>query len=68
MLQGCLFHATFLPNTKTTCCGTSLYRRFYLNAFPWPDGVSQDLSPTTIVEGFILNFNLHFWVIFGEYA
>ena len=24
---------------------------FYLNAFPWTDGVSQELCPTTIVEG-----------------
>eukprot|EP00536_Pseudo-nitzschia_multiseries_P010625 jgi/Psemu1/203784/e_gw1.332.17.1 len=41
---------------------------FYINAFPWPDGVSQELSPLTIVEGRTLLYNLHFQVIFGEYA
>ena len=41
---------------------------FYINAFPWPQGVSQELSPYTIVEGIVLDYNLHFQVIFGEYA
>ena len=41
---------------------------FYINAFPWPQGVSQILSPYTILEGMVLDFNLHFQVIFGEYA
>ena len=41
---------------------------FYLNAFPWPLGISDELSPTAIVEGHPLNYNLHFQVIFGEYA
>ena len=41
---------------------------FYLNSFPWPEGVSQDLSPMSIVEGIVLDYNLHFQVIYGEYA
>lgn len=40
---------------------------FYINAFVWKHGVSQILSPITIVEGVVLDFNLHFHVIFGEY-
>ena len=41
---------------------------FYLNAFPWPLGISDELSPTAIIEGHPLNYRLHFQVIFGEYA
>ena len=41
---------------------------FYVNAFVWRQGVSQFLSPTTIVEGISLDFNKHFHVIFGEYV
>ena len=41
---------------------------FYLNAFPWPEGVSQTLSPASIVEGIKLDYNKHFRAIFGEYA
>ena len=40
---------------------------FYLNAFVWRQGVSQILSPFTIVEGIALDYNKHFHVIFGEY-
>jgi hypothetical protein len=31
-------------------------------------GVSQYLSPLTILEGVVLDYNLHFQVIFGEHA
>ena len=41
---------------------------FYINAFVWRKGVSQFLSPLTILEGIVLDYNLHFQVIFGEYA
>jgi hypothetical protein len=41
---------------------------FYINAFVWRKGVSQYLSPLTILEGIVLDYNLHFQVIFGEYA
>ena len=41
---------------------------FYINAFVWRKGVSQFLSPLTILEGVVLDYNLHFQVIFGEYA
>ncbi|OEU10337.1 hypothetical protein FRACYDRAFT_247347 [Fragilariopsis cylindrus CCMP1102] len=40
---------------------------FYINAFVWRKGVSQYLSPLTILEGIVLDYNLHFQVIFGEY-
>ena len=41
---------------------------FYVNAFVWQRGVSQMLLPVTILEGIALDYNLHFKVIFGEYA
>ena len=41
---------------------------FYINAFIWRKGVSPFLSPLTILEGVVLDYNLHFQVIFGEYA
>jgi hypothetical protein len=41
---------------------------FYVNAFIWKKGVSPFLSPMTILEGVVLDYNLHFQVIFGEYA
>jgi hypothetical protein len=41
---------------------------FYINAFIWKKGVSPFLSPLTILEGVVLDYNLHFQVIFGEYA
>ena len=41
---------------------------FYLNAFPWTDGVSQTMSPHTLLEGTYLDYNLHFQVIFGEFG
>jgi hypothetical protein len=40
---------------------------FYINAFIWKKGVSPFLSPMTILEGVVLDYNLHFQVIFGEY-
>jgi hypothetical protein len=41
---------------------------FYINSFIWKKGVSPFLSPLTILEGVVLDYNLHFQVIFGEYA
>ena len=41
---------------------------FYLNAFPHKDGVSKDLSPYTIVQGKVVDYNLHCKVAFGSYA
>eukprot|EP00536_Pseudo-nitzschia_multiseries_P016632 jgi/Psemu1/46990/gm1.46990_g len=41
---------------------------FYLNAFPWPEGMYQELSPTTIVKGRVLSFQTDSQVIFGEYT
>jgi hypothetical protein len=41
---------------------------FYINAFIWKKGVSPFLSPLTILEGVVLDYNLHFQVIYGEYA
>jgi hypothetical protein len=41
---------------------------FYINAFIWKKGVSPFLSPMTILEGVVLDYNLHFQVTFGEYV
>ena len=40
---------------------------FYINAFVWQDGVSKILSPLAIVEGIVLDYNVHFRVIYGEF-
>ena len=32
---------------------------FYINSFPWPSGASQELSPPTIVEAFVLDYDTH---------
>ena len=40
---------------------------FYINCFVWRKGVSQVLSPITIVEGLKVDYHKHFHVIFGEY-
>ena len=41
---------------------------FYVNTFFWQQGVSQFLSPLTILEGVVLDYKYHFQVIFGEYT
>ena len=41
---------------------------FYVNAFAWKCGASEVLPPLTIVEGLVLDYNLHFRVIFGEFC
>ena len=41
---------------------------FYLNAFVWIHSPSKILLPITAVEGIVLDYNLHFKVIFGEFA
>ena len=41
---------------------------FYLNAFPHKDGVFMDLSPYTIVQGKVVDYNLHWKVAFRSYA
>ena len=41
---------------------------FYLNAFSHKDGVSKDLSHYTIVQGKVVDHNLHCKVAFGSYA
>ena len=41
---------------------------FYANTFVWHRGVSQILSPLTITEGIVLNYNLYFKVIFKEFV
>ena len=41
---------------------------FYINGFVWRKGVSQFLSPLIILEGNVLDYNLRFQVIFGEYT
>jgi hypothetical protein len=39
---------------------------FYIIAFIWKKGVSPFLSPMTILEGVVFDYNLHFQVIFSE--
>ena len=39
-----------------------------MNAFIWSSGVSQILSPLTIVERVVLDYNLYFKVIFGKFV
>eukprot|EP00536_Pseudo-nitzschia_multiseries_P016619 jgi/Psemu1/46925/gm1.46925_g len=41
---------------------------FYLNVFPWDNGVSMDLAPTTIVTGIAPDYSLHFQVAYGIYS
>ena len=41
---------------------------FYVNAFTMNSGVSQYLSPITLVKCVQLDFNNPIQVIFGEYA
>ena len=41
---------------------------FYINAFVWQPGISRVMPPITIVEGTILDFNIHFPVIFGKFV
>jgi hypothetical protein len=41
---------------------------FWLNAFPTKNGVSNTLSPRTIVTGATIDFNRHCQLKFGEYA
>ena len=40
---------------------------FYVSAFIWIYSLSKILQPITIIEGIILDYNLHFKVIFGEF-
>jgi len=40
---------------------------FYINVFIWLKGIFQILSPLSIVEDTILDFDLYFKVIFGEF-
>ena len=41
---------------------------FCINEFPWPSGASQESNPLTIIEDFVLKYDVHFQVIFGEYS
>ena len=41
---------------------------FYVNAFAPKSGISDHMSPMTIVEGVKLDYNKHFKVIPGKYA
>ena len=40
---------------------------FYVNTFVWLEGVSKVLPLLIIVERLVLDYNLHFKVVFGEY-
>ena len=41
---------------------------YYINAFVWRRGVSQILSPLTIMHGTKLDFNVDFPVVYGTFA
>ena len=41
---------------------------FYLNAFVWRKGVSNVLPPVTIIEGTVIDYRKHFYVVFGEFV
>ena len=41
---------------------------FYLNAFVLRKGVSNALSPATIIEGTVIDYHKHFHVVFGEFV
>ncbi len=41
---------------------------FWLNTFPHADGVSDILSPRTIVTGLTIDFQRHCWIEYGAYA
>ena len=40
----------------------------YVDTFVWRKGVYQFLSLLTILEGIVIDYNLHFQVIFCEYT
>ena len=41
---------------------------FYVNIFIWKYGISEVLLPLIIVEGVVLDFYLHFRMIYGEFC
>jgi hypothetical protein len=41
---------------------------YWLNAFPHPNGVSDNLSPRTIITGQTVDFNRHCKYEFGQYV
>jgi hypothetical protein len=41
---------------------------FWINAFPHRLGVSQTLSPRTLVTGLHVHYNKHCRIEFGQYA
>ena len=40
---------------------------FYINTFIWTKGILDTLPPLIIVEGTVINYHLHFKVIYSEY-
>ena len=41
---------------------------YWLNSFPHPDGISDTLSPRTIITGQTINYNCHCRYEYGEYV
>ena len=65
----CNYHMTpFTKIPRRMVIGLIRNVIFYLNAFPHEDGVSADLSPYTIINGKIVDYNLHCRIPFGTYA
>ena len=69
--QCCRVSIAMLPFDQYSCrliVGLLRTVVFCINAFPWPSGASQQFSPLTIIEGFVLHYEDHFKAIFGEYS
>ena len=65
----CSFHKTpFKKLLRGFTVGLLKNVMFYLNAFPQKDGESPDLFPYTIVQGKVVDYNLHWKLAFGSYA
>ena len=41
---------------------------FWLNTFPWEDGISKTISPRTIVTGLTITYKTHCCIEFSAYA
>ena len=61
-------NSTFKKLPNTVVIELIQYVIFFLNGFPWKDGISQELSPMEIITGYKLDYNKHCQFIFGEYA
>ena len=69
IIERCRYYYTMLPFTslpRIIAVHLMMTVIFYINAFAWLKRVSQYLFLLSIVEGMVLDFDLHFKVIFGS--